>query len=62
MPNSKRYTENHYLINNAGDIVVFLVLNVFHFNRLYLFSCCRNAQVTFVEKPQLKIICYQDKH
>ena len=49
---------NHYLINNVQDIVVFflgLKLQVFNSDISYTFSCSRNAQVTFVEKLQMKI-------
>jgi len=43
------------MINNVKDIVVFQDLKVFNdFDNSYMFSCSRNAQVTFVEKPQLK--------
>ena len=38
------------------DIVVFPGLNVFNSDNFYIISCSRNEQVTFVAKPQLKII------
>ena len=41
---------------NVEDIVVFLDLKLFNYNSCYKFSSCRNAQGTFLEKPQLKII------
>ena len=33
----------------------FEVFKLFNSDHFYIFSCRRNAQVTFVEKPQLKI-------
>jgi len=52
---------NRYLINNVEDIVFFLDFKVLNFNNLL--SCSRNAQVTFGEKPQLKITSFQNyKH
>ena len=38
-------------------------LTVVNSNNSYMFSCSRNSQVTFEEKPQLKIISFQNyKH
>jgi len=34
---------------------VLLGLKVFEFDNSNMFSCSRNAQVTFVEKPEMKI-------
>ena len=63
MSDSQRYPWNRYLINNAEDIVVFLGLKVFHSKNSSMFSCSKKAQVTFVEKSQLKIISLQNhKH
>ena len=53
MPNSQRYLLNLYLIKNVENTVVFLGFTVKSGNSS-LFSCSRNAQVTFVVKPQLK--------
>ena len=46
---------NLYLINNVEDIVVFLGLkvNLTVTDNSYIFSCSRNAHVTFAEKLQL---------
>ena len=41
---SQQYPWNLYLINNIE----------------YMFSCSRNAQITFGEKPQIKIISFQN--
>ena len=46
---------NNYLINNVEDIVVSLDLEVLISDYSNMFSCCRNAQVTYVEKTQIKI-------
>ena len=43
------------MINNVEDIFAFPDLNVFNSDNSFILSCGRNAQVTFVEKPQLKI-------
>ena len=45
-----------YLINNVEDMVNLLGLQVF----LKLFPAHRNAQVTYEERPQLKIIRFQN--
>ena len=45
-----------YLINIDEDTVVFLGLKVFVFDNSYMFSCSRNAQVTFVKNVQTIII------
>ena len=50
MPDSQLYPRNLYLINNGEDIVVFLGFKVFNSD---------NSYVTFVEKPQLKIISFK---
>ena len=42
------------LINNVEDIVVFIFESVISDKILY-FSRSRNAQVSFIEKPQLEI-------
>ena len=60
MPDSQLYPRNLYLINNGEDIVVFLGFKVFNSDNSYRFSCTSNTQVTFVEKPQLKIISFRD--
>ena len=39
-------------------MVVFIHLKVFNFDNLHVFSCSRNMQVNFVDKPQLKIISF----
>ena len=44
------------MIPDVQGIVVFLGIKVFNFYNSYMFPCFRNAQVTLVEKPQLKII------
>ena len=59
MPDSHRYPVNLYLINNVEDIVAFIDFYVFNFDYSYMFSCSRNVQVPFVEKPQLKLIIFQ---
>ena len=50
MQDYQRYPDNIYLINNVEDIIVLLGL------KLFIFSRRRNAQVIFVEYPQLEII------
>ena len=46
-----------FLINNVEDLKVFIS------DDFYMFSCCRNAQLTFVEKPQPLKICFHNyKH
>ena len=40
--------------------IVFLGLEVFVSDNSYVFYCSRNAQVTFIEIPQLKIIFFQN--
>ena len=60
MPDSQRYQYNLYLINNAKDIDIVLGLKVFNSDISYMFSCNKNAQVMFVQKPQLKINSFQD--
>ena len=45
-----------YLINIDEDTVVFPGLKVFVFKYSYMFSCSRNAQVTFVKNVQTIII------
>ena len=45
---------NIYLIKNVQDIVVMLGLKVFNYDNSYMFSCRRNAQITFVETTGLK--------
>ena len=47
MPCSQQVPSKPYIINNVEDIVVFLGLNVFKSDNSYMFSCRRNAQVTF---------------
>ena len=59
MPDLQRYPTNLYLINNLEDIDIFLGLKMFNSDNFYMFSCSRNAQVTLVEKPQLKIISFK---
>ena len=39
-------------------MVVFIHFKVFNFDNLHVFSCSRNMQVNFVDKPQLKIISF----
>ena len=46
MLDSQRYPRNHYLINNVENVVVF--------NSDFLFDKSGNAQITFLEKLQLK--------
>ena len=60
MPDLQRYTWNLHQINNVEDNVVFLCLTVLNSDNLYMFSCSLNAQVSFVEKPQLKTIGFQN--
>ena len=53
----------HLSINNMENIVVFLDLKVLNSDNFYLFSCNRNTQFTFIEKPKLKIISFANyKH
>jgi len=40
-------------------IVVSQLTEVFNFDNFYKFSCGRYAQVTFVEKTQLKVIIHK---
>jgi len=51
MPDSQRYPYNLYLINNAKDIDVVLGLKVFNSDISCMFSCSKNTQVMFVQKP-----------
>ena len=44
------------------DIVVSQGLNQFISNNSYIVSSSRNAQVTFVENPQLKIKSFKIKY
>ena len=48
------YPGNLYLINSVENNVDFLDLTEFNSDNSYKFSCRRNAQVTFVEKPHCK--------
>ena len=57
MSDSQRYPRNLYLINGADDIVVILGFQVI--NSDTVFSSIRNALITFVDKPQLKILSLQ---
>ena len=59
MFNSQYYPWNFYLIKivDCGRLE-----SVINSNNFSIFSSNRNAQVTFVEKPQLKIIIFQIKH
>ena len=43
-------------MNNVEEIVVSLGLKALNSLNSYIFFCGSNLQVTFVEKPQLKII------
>ena len=62
MPNIQRYPRNLYLINYVKDTLsLFLGLKVFLLKISIMFSCSSNARVTFLKKPQLKIIVSQ-KH
>ena len=56
MPDSQQYSWNLYLIMYVEDIVVFIGLKVFNSDNSRMFSLSKNARVTFVEKPQMKII------
>ena len=58
MPDSQNYPWNHYLIHYVRNTVVFFYWKVFKFDNLNTFSCSRNAQVTFEEKPHLKTISF----
>ena len=51
---SQRYPWNLYLIKHVEDIVIFLGLQMFNSDYFCMFSCSRNAQVNFKEKPHLK--------
>ena len=46
-------------VNSAEVIVVSQLTEVFNFDHFYKFSCGRYAQVTFVEKTQLKVIFHK---
>ena len=53
--------ELYCLIHNGFRF--FLGLKMFNFDHSYICSCSRNAQITFLEKPQLKITSFKDyKH
>ena len=58
-PDSQRYSCKLYLIDNMEDIVVCLGLKLFNSDNTKTFFCNRNAQVTFVEEPQLKLISFK---
>ena len=60
MTNLQQYPRILYLINNVEDIVVSQGLKMFISDDSNMFSCSRNAQVTFVEKPELKINIFQN--
>ena len=47
---------------NVEDIVVFLVLKMFISDNFHMFSCSRNALVTFVAKPEWKILFFKIKN
>ena len=52
-----------HLCGRYNDIFVFLGLKVYFSNSSFIFFCSRNAQLPFVEKPQLKITSFQNhKH
>ena len=48
-----------YLINNVEDNVVFLTKKCLFLMISSWAYCSRNAQVTYVKKPQSKIIIFQ---
>ena len=48
------YPWSIYLIHFAEDIFIFLGLKVIHSDISCMFSCSRNAQVPFVEKPKIE--------
>ena len=48
-----------YLISNVEEMVGFLCLKLLNSNNSYVLSSTRNRQVSFVEKPQLKIKCFK---
>ena len=56
IPYSQRYSLNLYLINSVEEIVVFLGSKVFNSDNSGMSSCSSNAQVTFVQQTQWKII------
>ena len=60
MSDSQRFPWHLYLINIVEDIVVLLGSKVFNSDNSNMISCSINAQVTFLEKPQLQIISFQD--
>ena len=64
MINSQQYPWKLYLINNVENIVVFLDWKVCISDIITVyFFCRRNPPVQIVEKPQLKIISFQNyKH
>ena len=57
MPDSQPCPLNIHLINNV-EYICFPALKLINSDNPYTFSCGRNAQVTSVEKPQLKIISF----
>ena len=52
---AQRYLWTFYLVNREEDIVFFLGVKIYN---KFFFS--RNAEVTFVEKLQLKIISFKN--
>ena len=44
--------------NNEKTNIVFLVWKVLNLDKFYIVFCRRIAQVTFLEKPQMKIISF----
>ena len=61
IPDSQQYNWNLKLIYDVEDIVVFIVKSVNSDNSC-MFSCSRHAQVTLVDKSQLKITSIQIKN
>ena len=59
--NGHQYPWNLYLINSLEDVVAFLGIKVSNSENSYMFSCSRNADVTFVEKPQFKMSVFKIK-
>ena len=61
MSDSQRYPWSPHLIKNVEDIVVFINLKVFNSDNSQMFSCNRNAQISFAENSHVKLISFQNQ-
>ena len=59
-PQSPVHNANLYLINNMENILVFKSLKGFNSDNSYMCLCSGVLKVIFIEKPQIKIINFQN--